>query len=60
MGFEEPVGVFVPDSVVDGFDGFGEAVLFDVAVDLGLEVVKLAADPVFADRVGIIRVGRQF
>ena len=58
MAFEEPVGVFVPYSAVEGFDGFGEAVFAHVAFDLELEVVQLAADPVFAHAISVIGYGR--
>ena len=34
LRFEEPVGVFVPDGAVEGFDGFGEAVTCHVLFDL--------------------------
>ena len=39
MAFEEPVGVFVPDSGVDFFDGFGEAIRAHVVFDGGAEGV---------------------
>jgi len=48
LAFEEPVSVFVPNGVVEEFDGFGEAVLPYQFVEFGFAVVKFAADPVFA------------
>ena len=48
LALEEPVGVFVPDGVVEEFDGFGKAVLPYQFVELLFAVVEFAADPVFA------------
>lgn len=56
LAFDEPVGVFVPDSGIEGFDGFGEAVVCEIVLDFFFAGGEFAADPVFAHVVG--RVGK--
>ena len=51
---EEPVGVFVPDGAIKLFDGFGEAVGFEVFGDGFGEAVELAADPIFGHRESVV------
>ena len=52
MAFDEPVGVFVPDSRVKDFDGFGEAVFGEILFEHGATTVEFATDPIFAGVVG--------
>ncbi len=56
LTFDEPVGVFVPDDRIEGFDGFGEAIVGKVVFDLFFGGGELAADPIFTKVVG--RVGK--
>jgi len=54
LAFEEPVGVFVPDSGVKGFDGFGEAIMREIVLDGFLAGGKLTTNPVFTEVIGRI------
>ena len=56
LAFDEPIGVFVPDGGVEGFDGFREAVVREIVLDFFFAGGEFAADPVFAHVVG--RVGK--
>jgi len=56
LAFDEPVGIFVPDGGVEGFDGFGEAVVCEIVLNFFFTGGEFAADPVFAHVVG--RVGK--
>lgn len=52
LAFDEPVGVFVPDSGIEGFDGFGEAVVCEIVFDFFFAGGEFAANPVFTHVVG--------
>ena len=56
LAFNEPIGVFIPDGGIEGFDGFGEAVVCKIVLDFFFVGGKFAANPVFAHVVG--RVGK--
>lgn len=56
LTFDEPVGVFVPDGGIEGFDGFGEAIVREIVFDFFFAGGEFAANPVFAHVVG--RVGK--
>ena len=56
LAFDEPVGVFVPDGGIEGFDGFREAIIREIVFDFFLAGGEFAANPVFAHVVG--RVGK--
>ena len=55
LALEEPVGIFVPDGLVQSFDGFGEAIRFHILFDLFDTAVNFAANPVLAHGVSCIR-----
>ncbi len=61
FAFEEPVGVFVPDEIVDSVTCLGEAIFAEEALDFFVSSVDFAADPVFAkivyDYVFILGLG---
>lgn len=52
LTFDEPVGVFVPNGGIEGFDGFREAIMLKVIFDGFFASGKLAADPIFAEMIG--------
>lgn len=56
LAFDEPVGIFIPDSGIEGLDGFGEAVAREIVFDFFLAGGEFATNPVFAHVVG--RVGK--
>ena len=56
MRFEEPVGVFVPDGLIENFNGFGKTIVFEVLFDLTDTIADLATNPVFAHVICGVRV----
>lgn len=52
LTFDEPVGVFVPNGGIEGFDGFREAIMLKVIFDDFFASGKLAADPIFTEMIG--------
>ena len=48
FAFEEPVGVFVPDEVIDEVAGFGKTIVVEELLELLVGLVDLVADPIFA------------
>ena len=50
FAFEEPVGVFVPDKVIEQVAGFSKAIVLEKLVELFVGAIDFAANPVFAKR----------
>lgn len=48
LALEEPVGVFVPDEVIQEVSSLGEAIVVEKPLDFFVGFVDLVADPVFA------------
>lgn len=55
LALNEPVGVFIPDSGIESFDGFGEAIVLKIVFDGFFAGGELAANPVFTKVIGRIR-----
>ena len=61
FSFDEPVGVLVPDEIVDEVAGFSEAIMLDEMLEFLIGGIDLGANPIFAeisdfDLVGFGRV----
>ena len=52
LAFNEPVGVFIPDGRIEGFNGFGRYLVRESILDFFFAGGKLAANPVFTHVVG--------
>ena len=54
FAFDKPVGIAVPDEVVDEVAGFCEAVVFDELLEFLAGLVELVANPVFAEALALV------
>ena len=52
--FDKPVGIAVPDEVVNEVAGFCEAVVFDELLEFLAGLVELVANPVFAEALALV------
>ena len=52
--FDKPVGIAIPDEVVDEVASFCKAVVFDELLELLAGLVELVANPVFAEALALV------